>query len=673
MPEPRRHLLLVEDNIDQRELTLRAFRKKDPAVQITTAENGTTSLEILRQRRFDAVILDYSLPQMNGLEVLAQIQQRGYAVPVIMVTGQGDEKIAVEAMKRGAYDYMIKTQNYQATLPITVERVIEKFQLKRQKEEAALRAHRLYELSLSITKERRVDLLIAALVNGVRELVDAEGALLLLVDAENGNILQTMSSGIELDQTALQGPISTAGFFGLAFAEKGPVFVQDPEHHPVKEQTPPHQPPLHQFLSLPLLFQEKILGVLTVVNKKEKGVFSQEDIDILSTLALHSAVAIENARFLEEAERKAITDSLTGLYNHREFQKRLMEEVDRGNRYGKEFSLLMLDIDHFKIFNDTHGHPVGDAILKEVVKLVESSIRNVDIPSRYGGEEFSVILPETPGERAKMVAERIRRSVDTHSFVTPSGHETHLSVSIGVASFPVDANEREELIIAADEALYFAKQGGRNQVCRYSETLKSVIERDNEKLTALLLDPQIKTIKDLASTIDAKSPYTRGHTDGVVEYAIRLADALNLSEEQKKSLKIASLLHNIGMVSVPDTLLNKPGPLSDEEKKIIQAHPGLAQMLIKGSERLEAVLPAILYHHERYDGQGYPNGLKGEDIPFLARVLGVVEAYHAMISVRPYRPKMTKQQAIDELRKNKGTQFDPQVVETFVDLLKSQG
>ncbi|MDC4227474.1 MAG: diguanylate cyclase [Candidatus Manganitrophus sp.] len=426
--------------------------------------------------------------------------------------------------------------------------------------------------------------------------------------------------------------------------------------------------PLRQIFSIPLIREARILGVLNLINKKE-GSFLSEDQDFLSTLCVNAAVALDNARFLEEAEKRAVTDSLTGLYNHREFQKRLGEEVERASRYGKTLSLMMLDIDHFKTFNDTHGHPIGDAILKEIVKVIQKCIRNVDFPARYGGEEFSIILPETLGIHAAKVAERIRKAIDTTPFITPTGHRVHLSISIGVASFPEDGKRREELILAADQALYFAKRDGRNRVCRYCDTLKAVIEKDQNKLTELLRNPEIKTIRDLAAVIDAKSPYTRGHSEGVIEYALLLADALDLSEEEKQSLQLASLLHNIGIVSIPDTILNKPGPLSTEERKIIQAHPGLAQMLIKESHHLDTVLPAILYHHERYDGNGYPNGLKGEAIPFLARVLGVVEAYHAMISVRPYRPKLSHEEAVQELRENAGTQFDPCVVKTFIEIL----
>jgi HD-GYP domain-containing protein (c-di-GMP phosphodiesterase class II) len=293
----------------------------------------------------------------------------------------------------------------------------------------------------------------------------------------------------------------------------------------------------------------------------------------------------------------------------------------------------------------------------------------MDIPARYGGEEFAVIAPETTSENAKLLAERLRKTISSHSFVTPAGQQVILSVSIGLASFPLDAQDREGLIQASDQALYFAKEAGRNRVCLYGESLKSTIERHQGKLTELLSNPSLRALRDLATAIDAKTPYTRGHSEEVARYAVHLANALGLDEEKKESLRVASLLHNIGTVSIPDRILNKPGPFNLEERKIIQGHPMLAGMILEKTSRLVEILPAILYHHERFDGKGYPNGMKGEEIPYLARVLSVVEAYHAMLSVRPYRPRLSEPEAQEELRRNAGSQFDPAMVETFLNSL----
>ncbi len=287
-------ILVVEDNADQRELIHRAFEKKVPDARLSMAENASAALAALQADTFDAVILDYSLPKTNGLELLGQIQSLGVSAPVIMVTGQGDERIAVETMKSGAYDYVLKTRNYHDTMPILVQKVVDKFKINARLQEASQRTRRLYDVSLAITKERKVEILIQQLAAGSVQLVKASGGIVLLTDPQSQEIPLAAVHGIDLMQE-LKGPLAGCGLWGLALTEGEAVVVEDPASHPLWEGTPGQDPSIRQILTVPLVVQEKMAGALVVINKEDRQPFSQEDIDSLSTLAVHAAVAIDNA------------------------------------------------------------------------------------------------------------------------------------------------------------------------------------------------------------------------------------------------------------------------------------------------------------------------------------------------------------------------------------------
>ena len=371
-----------------------------------------------------------------------------------------------------------------------------------------------------------------------------------------------------------------------------------------------------------------------------------------------------------ELVRLSSTDGLTGLYNHREFQNRLEGEIGRSIRHKSILSLLMIDIDRFKKINDIYGHQSGDKVLSAIGAAILHEIRSSDFAARYGGEEMAIVLPETGPSDAQFFAERLREKIMNTAVTVLETETVSVTVSIGVASFPEDASGKGELIEIADQALYFAKKKGRNKTILYRETFKSVLEKNPSEAETLLVQAEEWIFKDLATAVEARLPYKRGYFDAVNNSATQVGKMLKLGEEVIKELQMVAMLYEIGALDIPADILLKPGPLTEEERTIVNGHPELSVKLLSNVLKIQKVLPAIKHHHERYDGAGYPSGLKGEEIPLLARIICVVDAYHAMISVTPYHKKMTGQEAIEELRRKAGTQFDPHIADVFIEYIK---
>jgi len=416
-------------------------------------------------------------------------------------------------------------------------------------------------------------------------------------------------------------------------------------------------------LLYPIKSRDKLIGILALGKKQRGNLYSHEDIELVMGMASQAGVIIENAQLYTQAVVRANTDGLTGLYNHRYFHERLEQEVARGSRFGTTFSLIMLDIDFFKAYNDIYGHLVGDEALRKIGEYISSSIRSIDLASRYGGEEFAIILPETRFDNAYRVAERIRKTIESKM----SSRVMPITVSIGIANWPIDGTMKEEVIGCADAALYRAKQTGRNRTCLSSDVVRGTPLIGTE----LEARPRaLSIIYALAATIDAKDHYTYGHSKQVSEYAVAIAEALGLPQEGVSTIRAAGLLHDIGKVSVPDSILNKEGPLTDKEWEPVREHPKLGVEILRHVIDLVNCLPAILHHHEYYDGKGYPFGLKGDNIPMEARILAIADAYDAMISPRPYREQLSSQLAINELKRCAGTQFDSELVDIFCKIIE---
>jgi len=420
-------------------------------------------------------------------------------------------------------------------------------------------------------------------------------------------------------------------------------------------------------LLCPIKSKGTLIGILALSKKQSGGSYSTDDLDLLMTVASEAGVVMENAQLYGKAKERAHTDELTGLFNHRYFHERLDEEISRCSRFGDIFSLVFLDMDLFKAYNDIYGHLAGDDMLKQIGQYIKNSIRSIDMAFRYGGDEFTVILPQASLDDACKVAERMRKRIE----VEMDSKGAPLTCSLGIASWPTDGVMREEIIQAADASLYYAKQMGRNRICLASEIMASDVLSAGAKQER---EPGIlSTIYALAATVDAKDHYTYGHSKKVSKYATDIAEALGYSQERIATLRAAALLHDIGKIGVSDRLLMKSGPLSEEDWEPIRAHPKLGVAILKHVESLSGCLAAIQYHHERYDGNGYPAGLKGENIPLDARIMAVADSYDAMTSLRPYRQgKFTTEQALAELKRCAGAQFDPKIIEVFASLTESQ-
>jgi diguanylate cyclase (GGDEF) domain len=417
--------------------------------------------------------------------------------------------------------------------------------------------------------------------------------------------------------------------------------------------------------SITVLSIDLIYGNNTNINQNFENDLILCSIFILTSWLLGYYVKIEK-EYTERLSNLANIDGLTAVYNHRFFQDALKNTIIRAKKSKFSVSLIFTDIDYFKHYNDLYGHQKGDEVLRKIGFILKSCVRNGDIVARYGGEEFAIILSNTNESDSVDIAERIRSEVEKWKF---EGEENQpngkITISVGVSTFPNKANNEMELVNSADDALYRAKFFNKNRV----ETYYSVLEELKKDIEEEHID-LITSIKTLISVINIKDRYTYGHIERVVMFAKLLGNKLGLTDEEKKTLKYGAYLHDIGKINISKDILNKKMRLSNDEWEILKQHPANGVDLIKSVDSLEQVVPLILHHHERYDGRGYPSELSGNDISYLTRILTVVDSFDAMTSNRPYSTRKTYDDAIEELRRCAGTQFDSNIAEAFIKVVQ---
>ena len=446
---------------------------------------------------------------------------------------------------------------------------------------------------------------------------------------------------------------------------------------------------------LPLMSVNKCIGVMIFADN-----YARQNVELYSMISNYVALVSHNMELMETSDKYVNTDTLTLLYNHRCFQELLSDEISRAETTKNNLSVIMLDICNITKINKDLGHAKGDEVIKLVAENVRKNVREGDIAARYGGDELAIILPNTDVEQAKYVAEYLTYALSCY-YIDNVGP---VKVSVGISSYPKCANDKEKLLILAEQAMYISKAKGYKDgmsaiissadfnfwddiaLKSYAEVLgkrhsqlgvnfeEELLAKFNADHESMSTNRIFEVATSLAGAIDAKDPYTKDHSTCVSRYSAALARAINLPEREIERIRLGALLHDVGKIGIPERVLQKEGPLSDEEWVIMKQHPTIgAEKVLLPNASLRDLIPIVKYHHERIDGKGYPEGLSNGDIPLAAKIVAIADTYHALTSDRPYRKGMSIEKAVSILEEGAGSQWDADLVRTFISIAPSLG
>ena len=421
----------------------------------------------------------------------------------------------------------------------------------------------------------------------------------------------------------------------------------------------------------------KMTGVIEYVRDITKRKRAEDDLQKVNRDLLTSN---------KKLNQLSLRDLHTGLYNHRYLGEIIDAEFFRSKKLNSPMGVIMLDVDYFKSINDTYGHHFGDMVLKQLAQQLKTMTRQYDVVIRFGGEEFVIMSPGTDRAHALMLAQRILEAIGLHNFGNAKT-SVKLKVSIAAVSYPEDkvANAMD-LIKLSEQLLARAKEEGGNRIyssidkgsssesaqCHDKSSDVITLQKKLDKLHREANESLIESIFAFAKTIKVKDQYTGEHVERTVKYATDIAKALYLPSSDIEMVHQAAMLHDLGKIGISESVLNKKTKLTKKEIEEIRKHPRIAADILRPIHVLTAIIPLILYHHERWDGKGYPNRLKGEDIPLGARIVAIADVYQALISKRPYRKAFSKAKALQIIKEASGTQFDPHIVKVFLDVVKKE-
>ncbi|MDG5814531.1 response regulator [Chitinispirillales bacterium ANBcel5] len=611
------------------------------------ANNGTQALHILEHTSPNCIIIDLYMPSMNGIELLEVLKENNNSIPIIITTGHPDMDSAIKAIQNGAYDYIIKPFKFEEMLQ-KVNQALNSTKLVRENYVLSELAS-LHEITGKLTTTHKIEDLLDITFEHCLETAQAVSGSIQLYDKESDELVIVRQKGIGSVKT--RSSLDEMGEWTISkwvFKSSVPILIGDSDKVPGTDIELKRKE-ISSSISVPLKVGKEVIGVVNLNRKDKKQPFSAVDLSVIDVLASQASIAINNAFLYTSINQKLDELSLISTYS-----EQLMGLVDRYDVIGCLFETVKK---HFHI---------------DFIGFLFMQKRNYEF-LHWGRGEVAEENVETICERVldehnkNSSLKAIPKKVIKHHLDLKQ--ERPFTVTYPFTFEHIIPVSWEDLRFGT---IYFASSREINDPAEKISLLSSLVSQTrialtNSKLYNDMKENYIRTIKALAIAVDAKDTYTHGHSENVMNIAEDLAREMELEEKHVGIIRDAGLLHDIGKIGIPGYILNKPGPLTYEEfNGIMKTHSSLGANIVKDVPFLQDLHNLILYHHEHYNGAGYPEGLKQEQIPIGARILHVADAYEAMTSNRPYRNSLGKKEAVKRLVENSGRQFDPQVVEAFL-------
>jgi diguanylate cyclase (GGDEF)-like protein/putative nucleotidyltransferase with HDIG domain len=611
----------------------------------TVATNCKTVEAILQKQTFDVVISDISMPEMSGLDLLGHVNNFSPSTKTILMTAHRRVDWAQEALRLGAFDYLEKPFN----LKMFYKSVNNALQQQRA-------------LSHKVDPARLID-----------------RHCHLVLDEQGG--IQFVSG-----QFATITGLNPGGIIGVHFNSLITPSVENKSSRLPFEQFNilNHLVANGQKMVVPMCRGNgESFDAQLVINKITVGesapFYSVDMIDLSNVMMVKSAFDLSNQVKGESVSR----DQLTGLPNHRAFHDELENIRYKCRQDGMTMSLILIDVMSFHAINTAYGFSGGDDVLVELSAIIRKETRLVDHVARFSGDQFAIILPEINGVEAVKIGSELCHHISAHQFIV-GGSKVLLKICSGVVECQNGFIEgKGELIFRVQEALEYARKSTETKCVLWFDTfLKSLDDKmqkevnEPEAVSADQYNTRLRKAcmditQSLIAAVEAKDPFTKNHSMNVANYAEKIGLVLGYSPEEISVLRCAATLHDIGKIGTPDAVLTKPSRLTDDEFEVIKCHAKVGADILSHTQFLLKEALLVLHHHERYDGKGYPEGLRGDAIPEGARIINICDAIDCMLNVRSYKKGFDLAFVVEELEINKGLQFDPKITTIAIDLLKN--